>query len=230
MNLFLGLQDSVFPFGLAVSAMTFSKVRQGRFGDRCHKRTDSISSFPAFCTSRTMDASGDAGSRLPCAGARGSGMKPRSYITRLLLFSFLLALPVWAQDEVAPDPDAATPAVRMPAQIAGWTQRLVLTTVRMTWRAKTSRSPPGRASTRRLRAARRIAWPWASSTARSAIPSRTWMRCWAGRRWAGKKRLSGTMPFTDSLLAGATNVSVLHQYRRESQPIRIRPFLASGES
>jgi hypothetical protein len=30
----------------------------------------------------------------------------------------------------------------MPARIAGWTQRLVLTTVRMTWRAKTSRSPP----------------------------------------------------------------------------------------
>ena len=43
-------------------------------------------------------------------GVRGSGMKSRRYITRLLLFSFLLAVPVWAQDEVAPDPDAATPA------------------------------------------------------------------------------------------------------------------------
>src|SRR5215472_1141777 len=50
------------------------------------------------------------GRRASLRGVRGSGMKSRRYITRLLLFSFLLAVPVWAQDEVAPDPDAATPA------------------------------------------------------------------------------------------------------------------------
>ena len=170
-------------------------------------------------------------------------MKSRRYITRLLLFSFLLAVPVWAQDEVAPGPDAATPA---PGQarhlptifgrdaifsgIGAGEERL--------WKKKAS---PSTCST--LPICRAIRREDCSNPGRDGKNTRDdrhqfrqdqrfllELRCVAGRDVTGLgKALALNDAFQRTLLAGATNVSVLHQYRREYIIYRIRPFLASGQ-
>src|SRR5215469_15308438 len=70
--------------------MTFSKVRQGALVINAIKKQIRFHPFRRFEHPEqwTLLRTQEAG---------------------LVLFSFLLAVPVWAQDKVAPDPDAATP-------------------------------------------------------------------------------------------------------------------------
>ena len=158
-----------------------------------------------------------------------------------MLFSFLLAVPVWAQDEVAPDPDAATP----PGKGGAFRPSLVATLSlwgggRTPWKKKAS---PSTSSTLPIcRAIRRedcnnpgrdgknTRGPSASISTRQRFLLE--LRCVAGRdvTGLGKSVCVELCLSTGSLLAGATNVSVPHQYRRESYLFRIRPFLASGQT